>query len=167
MRVGGAESEIAGERKTKPAPDRDAADDADGRAIELHQRPEAVLHRIAVVARRRGVAVSLVELGNVGAGAEMRALALDERDQHVLARLDRGADRRQRPPHRARDRIAALRAVEDDAGEGRLETQGYVGHEIILALRTPSRAAGSGSLGVGPGQARAGLAGANARTERP
>ena len=59
----------------------------------------------------------------------MRALALDERHQQVLARLDRGADRRQRPPHRAGDRIAALRAVEDDAGERRLEAQGYFGHE--------------------------------------
>ena len=138
VRVGGAEPEIAGEREAKPAPDRDAADHRDGRAIEIHQRLEAVLNRIAVIARRRGVAINLVEFGNVGAGAEMRALALDERDQHVLARLDRRADRRQRPPHRPRDRIAALRAVENDAGERRLEAQGYIGHEALGAPdRTP------------------------------
>ena len=128
MRVGGAEPQIAGERQAKPGADRDAADDGDGRAVEVHQRLEAVLHRVAIVARRRGVAVDLAEFGNVGAGAEMRALAFDERHQQVLARLDRGADRRQRAPHRAGNRIAAFRAVEDDAGERRLEAQGYFGH---------------------------------------
>src|SRR5277367_5611222 len=136
VRVGGAEPQIAGERETKPAPDRDAADDADRRAIELHQRPEGVLDRIAIIARRRGVAVNLVEFGNVGAGAEMRAFALDERDQNVLARLDRRADCRQRPPHRPRDCVATLRAVENDAGERRLEAQGNIGHEVLEARRT-------------------------------
>ena len=126
--------------RPRPAADGDAADDGDGRAIEAHQRLEAVLDRIAIVARRRGVAVDLAEFGNVGAGAEMRALALDERHQQVLARLDRGADRRQRPPHRAVNRIAAFRAVEDDPGERRLEAQGYVGHEALGAPEgTPRR----------------------------
>ena len=58
----------------------------------------------------------------------MLALALDERHQQVLARLDRGADRRQRAPHRAGNRIAALGAVQNNAGERRLEAQGYFGH---------------------------------------
>ena len=133
MRVGGAEPQIAGERQAKPAADRDAADDGDGRAIEVHQRLEAVLHRVAIVARRRSVAIDVAKFGNVGAGAEMRALALDERHQQVFARLNRGADRRQRAPHRAGDRVAAFRTVEHDAGERRLEEQGYVGHESLRA----------------------------------
>jgi hypothetical protein len=102
-------------------------------AIEAHQRLEAVLDRVAVVARRRGVAVEVAKFGNVGAGAEMRALALDERHQRVLARLDRRTDRWQRPPHRAGDGVAALWAVEDDAGERRLEAQGCLGHEALGA----------------------------------
>ena len=81
-----------------------------------------------------GVAVDAAEFGNVGAGAEMRALALDKRHQEVLARLNRGADRRQSAPHRAGHRIAAFGAVENHAGERRLEAQGYVGHE---GLGTP------------------------------
>ena len=83
---------------------------------------------MAIVARRRGVAVDLAEFGDVRSGAEMRALALDERHQQVRAGLDRRPDRRQRPPHRAGDRVAAFRPVEDDAGERRLEAQRYFGH---------------------------------------
>ena len=133
VRVGGAEPQIAGERQAKPGADRDAADDGDGRAIEVHQRLEAVLHRVAKVSRRRRVAVDVAKFGDVGAGAEMRALALDERHQQVVARFDRGADRRQRPPHRASDRIAPVGTVEDDAGERRLEAQGYFGHQALGA----------------------------------
>ena len=129
MRVRGAEPQIAGEREAKASPDGHAADDCDGRAIELHQRLEAALHRVAKVPRRRCIAVDVAEFDNVGAGAEMRALALDERHQQVLARLDRGADRRQRAPHRGGDRIAAFGPTEDHAGERRLEAQGYFGHE--------------------------------------
>ena len=39
--------------RPSPAADGDAADDSDGRAIEVHQRFEAVLHRVAKVSRRR------------------------------------------------------------------------------------------------------------------
>ena len=133
-----AAQNLRSQASARPSPraDRDAANDGDGRAVEAHQRLEAVLDRIAVVARRRGVAVDLAEFDNVGAGAEMRALALDERHQQVLSRLDRRADRRQRPPHRAGNRIAALGTVKDDAGEWRLEAQGYFGHE---ALEAPER----------------------------
>ena len=60
------------------------------------------------------------------------ARALDKRDQHVLARLDRGADRGQRPPHRAGDRVAPVGAVEDDPGEWRLEEKGDVGHAGLM-----------------------------------
>ena len=65
----------------------------------------------------------------------MRALAFDERHQQVVASLNRGADRRQRAPHRAGHRIATFRATENDAGERRLEAQGYFGHG---SLGTPS-----------------------------
>ena len=139
MRVGGAEPQIAGEREAKAAPDRNPANDGDRRTIEIRERPQAVLDSIAVVARRGGVAVNGVEFGNVGAGAEMRALALDKRDQHVLARLDRRRDRRQRKPHRAGDRVAAVRAVENDAGEGRLEAQRNIGHEPLGTPETTPR----------------------------
>ena len=79
VRVRSAEPEIAGEREAQPRADGHAANDCDGRAIELHQRLEAVLHRVAKVSRRRRVGVDVAEFGNVGAGAEMRPLALDER----------------------------------------------------------------------------------------
>ena len=158
MRVGGAEPQIAGQRQPEPGADRDAANDGDGRAVEVHQRLEAVLHRVAKVARRRGVAVDIAEFGNVGAGAEMRALALDERHQKVLSRLDRSADRRQRPPHRPRNGVAAFRPVEDDAGERRLKAQGYFGHGALEARATgccrpslaflPAGAASMSSRGV-------------------
>ena len=128
MRVGGAKPQIAGERQAKAAADGDAADDCDRRAVEVHQRLETVLERVAIIARRRSVAIDLAKFGDVGAGAEMRALAFNERHQQVVARLDRGADRRQRAPHRAGNRIAAFRAVEDNTSERRLEAQGYLGH---------------------------------------
>src|ERR1700685_4347825 len=96
VRVVGAEPQIAGEHQAKPGSDGHAADDSYGRAIEFHERLEAVLHRVAKVSRRRSVAVDVAEFGNVGAGAEMRALAFDERHQQVFASLDRGAD--SRPP---------------------------------------------------------------------
>ncbi len=156
MRVGGAESQIAGERQAKPAADSDPANDRDGRAIDVHQRVEPVLDRVAIVARRGGVAVDLAEFGDVGAGAEMLPLALDKRHEHVLARLDRGADRGQRPPHRAGDRIAPVGTVEDDAGERRLEMQGYVGHgsaregglDAVRSILAFLRAATDGDCGA-------------------
>ena len=38
VRVGGAESQIAGEREAKAAPDRDAADHGDGRRSDFSAR---------------------------------------------------------------------------------------------------------------------------------
>ena len=122
--------------RPSPVPDGDAADNSDGRAIEVHQRFEAALHRVAEISRRRRLRIDVAEFGNVGAGAEMRPFALDKHDQQVVPRFDLSADRRQRAPHRACDRIAALGAVKDDAGERGLEAQGYVGHE---SLGTASR----------------------------
>jgi hypothetical protein len=52
----------------------------------------------------------------------------------MSSRLDCRPDGRQRAPHRPRNRIASIRAVQNDAREWRLEAQGYIGHE---ALRTP------------------------------
>ena len=156
MSVGVAKPEVAGKREAKAAADRDARIIGDGRPVEVDQRLEPVLDCVAIITRRRGVGVGHVELGNVGAGAEMRALALDQRDQHVLARLDRGPDRRQRPPHRPRDRVAALRPIENDAGERRLEAQGYGGHEIVLASAPRHGRRRGGAPGVDQGQPRAG-----------
>ena len=133
--VGRAEAQIAGQRQPEPAADRVSPQDRDRRAVEVDQRLETVLNGVAVIARGGGVAIDRVEFRDVGAGAEMPAGALDQRDQNILAGFDRRADRRQRAPHGARDRIAALRPVEDDACERRFELEGDVGHGGLVSRR--------------------------------
>ena len=66
----------------------------------------------------------------------MPACALDQHDENILARLDRRANRRQRAPHRARDRVVALGPVQNDAGERRFEVEGDVGHGGLAALQS-------------------------------
>ncbi len=117
-----------------------------GRSM-LDQRPEAVLDGVAILARGGRVLVDLVEFRNVGAGAEMPARALEKHDKRVGSSLDRGLDRGQRAPHGARDGVAPLGAVQDDAGERRLEAQGDVGHGLFA----------KGTAGCAPSGANAGL----------
>ena len=127
-----AEAQVAGQRKSEAAADRVSPQDCDRRAIEVDHRPKTVLDCVSVIAGSRRVAIGCVEFRNVGAGAEVPAGAFDQRDQNVLARLDRRADRRQRAPHGAGDRVAALWPIEDDASERRFEVEGDVGHGGLI-----------------------------------
>ena len=101
--VVGAKPQVATERDREPAADRDAAQRRDRRPIEGGERAEAVLDRVDIVARRRGVAIDLGKFRDVGAGAEMAAGALDDDDQRVGARCD--------APRRRRARRATSRAT--------------------------------------------------------
>src|SRR5271154_415837 len=67
--------------------------------------------------------------------ATPRITAMVGRSRSISALRPRG-DRRRAPPHRPDDRVATLRAVENDAGERRLEAQGNIGHEVLEARRT-------------------------------
>ena len=128
IRVLGAEPQIAAERDGEPAADRDAAEGGDRRPVEGGERRQSVLDRVDVIARRRRVAIDLGKFRDVGAGAKMAAGALDDDDERIGARLDRGANFRQRAPHRARDRVAARRAVQANARQRRLEDQIDIAH---------------------------------------
>ena len=114
-----AEAQIAGNGDLDPAADAIAVDRGNGRLGAVRQRAGRAVDRVHVGQRRVAIAEALVELAYVGPGGEGRAVdAAHDNDLDRRIGLGLRHQRRDRLPHLQVERIALLRPVENEMGNG-------------------------------------------------
>ena len=114
-------AQIAGERHLETAAHAEAVNHRDRRLERALDRVQHAVEEVVILGDRAALRARFVEFRDVGAGGERLGAGAAERDAaHLAIGVEARHRLRDAAPHRAVDRVAPLRIVENDPADARL-----------------------------------------------